>query len=36
MKQKESQMKKMEETIQSLEVKNKAKEFINISLQDKV
>ncbi|KAG6476092.1 hypothetical protein ZIOFF_065328 [Zingiber officinale] len=36
MKQKESQMKKMEETIQSLEVKNKAKELINTSLQDKI
>ncbi|XP_009408543.2 kinesin-like protein KIN-14R [Musa acuminata AAA Group] len=33
---KDSQMKKMEETIQSLEIKNKAKDMINKNLQDKV
>ncbi|XP_072958003.1 kinesin-like protein KIN-14R [Typha angustifolia] len=35
-KNKDAQIKSMEETIQSLEMKNKAKEMINRSLQDKV
>ncbi|XP_020271145.1 kinesin-like protein KIN-14R [Asparagus officinalis] len=35
-KNKDGQMKKMEETIHSLEVKNKAKDLINKNLQDKV
>lgn len=35
-KNKEGQIKKMEETIHSLEVKNKAKDLINKNLQDKV
>ncbi|WOL07891.1 hypothetical protein Cni_G16641 [Canna indica] len=35
-KQKDSQMRKMEETIHSLEIKNKSKDLMNKNLQDKI